>query len=88
MDYISIVKKAGYKGDTAVYIARKLGEKQIPPTKLNQLSVYFRGTNAIAGISLGDLGDALYGAYEDLQNEPPKPPKKTAVKVEKEKGDS
>ena len=87
MDYKKLVKAAGYKGEQADYIARKLASKQIPAAKINQLHMYFPRASQLAGVDLAELGNALYNA-EQKQNEPPETPavktKKTAVSVESE----
>lgn len=60
MDYQKLVKAAGYKGDKADYIARKLEARKVPVENLNGLGSYFPGMGELAGENLHELGIALY----------------------------
>jgi hypothetical protein len=86
MDYKKLVNAAGYKGDTAVYIARKLEARKVPKENLNALGSYFKGMSTLAGESLHELGLALYGAAEKADK--PKPEvKETTAKTAVKDGD-
>ena len=83
MDYKKLVTAAGYKGDKADYIARKLQSRQVPKENLNALGSYFKNTPDLAGESLHELGLALYGVAEKTdkpKSEAAKEPAKPAVK--------
>lgn len=62
MDYEKLVKAAGYKGDVADYIARKLESRQVPKAKLISLSAYFPRSPHLAGVNLTELGAVLHAA--------------------------
>lgn len=90
MDYQRLVGLAGYSGDKAEYIARKLKARNVPKENLNGLGSYFPGTGELAGENLHELGIALYAAAEEMDKPMPKPKsKKTAdmaVNEENENG--
>lgn len=67
MDYQKLVKAAGYKGDQADFIARKLESRKVPAHKLNELHGYFPRVVVLAGVDLSELGFALYGAAKELE---------------------
>lgn len=85
MDYEKLVKMAGYKGEVAAYIARKLAARQVPQHKLGELTAYFSRTTHLGGIELAELSAALVAAADEM-NKPAAKPKKeltadnTAVK--------
>ena len=80
MDYKKLVTAAGYKGDTADYIARKLEARKVPKENLNALGSYFKGISDLAGVNLHELGMALYGAANKPKPEVKEATAKTAVK--------
>lgn len=77
MDYKKLLSGAGYKGEKAKYLARKL--EKVPVGKLNQLRSYFPRQNSLAGVDLDELGAAL--AKEAAKPKPPKTKKPTAPKT-------
>ena len=86
MDYKKLVTAAGYKGDQADYIARKLKARQVPKENLNALGSYFKNMPDLAGVNLHELGLALYGAAEKADK--PKPEvKETTAKTAVKDGD-
>jgi hypothetical protein len=89
MDYQRLVGLAGYSGDKAEYIARKLKARNVPKENLNGLGSYFPGMGELAGENLHELGIALYAAAE-MDKPMPKPKSKktadTAVNEENENG--
>lgn len=87
MDYKKLVNAAGYKGDKAAYIARKLESRNIPKDKLNQLGSYFPKADNLAGVSLNELGNALYGVANAPEPEKPKAIKKAADNTAVKDGD-
>jgi hypothetical protein len=83
MDYKKLVQAAGYKGNTADYIARKLEARKVPAENLNGLGSYFPGMGELAGVNLHELGLALYEvAHKPVEEKPKvtKTAKDTAVK--------
>ena len=86
MDYQKLMGAAGYSGDSAEFIARKLQSRNVLADKLNQLGSYFPKTDNLAGVNLHELGIALYEvAHTPVPASKPAKPKKenaadTAVK--------
>lgn len=73
MDYEKLVKAAGYKGDVADYIARKLKSRQVPKAKLISLSAYFPRSPHLAGVNLTELGAVLHAAAVAMDKPATKP---------------
>lgn len=78
MDYKRLLGAAGYSGDGAEFVARKLKSRNIPADKLNQLGSYFPKVDNLAGFSLDELGAALY----EVANTPEPMPKPAKPKKE------
>ena len=90
MDYQRLVGLAGYSGDKAEYIARKLKARNVPKENLNGLGSYFPGVGDLAGENLHELGIALYAAAAEMDKPLLKSKSKktadTAVNEENENG--
>ena len=78
MDYEAIVGEAGFSGDQAEFIARKLQRRQVTREKLNQLHGYFPRVVTLAGTDLHELGTALAAAANRLDKPQPKTKRRTA----------
>lgn len=87
MDYRRIVAVAGYAGEQAEYIIRKLESRKVTKEGLKNLHSYFPGMTTLAGYELYALGMALYGAAVEIDQPLPElksKKKKTAVAVNEE----
>lgn len=91
MDYHRIVGVAGYSGEKAEYIIRKLESRNVTKEGFLNLHGYFPRMNQLAGFELHELGLALYGAAVEIEKPLPvtksKKTAKTAVE-ENENGDN
>ena len=78
MDYKTLLKAAGVKGDQVDYLNRKLQDKKVPKEHLDRLGEYFPMMAEVAGVNLHEVGMAMHEAAN--KPDEPKQPGKTAVK--------